>query len=329
MSRMARMLETIAAASRVAAVASLLIPLAALSQTFPTKPIRMVSALGGGAEVVGRMIAQRLNIAFAQPVLVEAQTGSGGAMGAEMVARASADGYTILLASVSTQVLAVYLSKTIRYDPIKDFTPITKVSDTILCIAAHPSVSANSLKELLDYARQNPGKVFYGTSGIGTGQHLAGEMIKLLTGVNMVHVPYKSGAQVTTDLVGGQIPISFGTLATAIPYAKSGKIKILAVINDKRYRPVADVPTVREIVPGFESPAFWMGYFGPAGIAQPVLKRLHEEIVKAVRAPDIVSKMEEVGFEADTNSPEEFAALIKRDIEVAGKLVKAAGVKPE
>ena len=200
---------------------------------------------------------------------------------------------------------------------------------TATCIAASASAPADSLKELIEYARRNPGKISYGTSGIGTGQHLAAELIKQLTGTDMVHVPYKSGAQVTTNLVGGQIPVSFGVLATAVPYLKSGKLKLLAIINDKRYQSLPDVPTVGEIIPGFESPPTWVGYFAPAGLPQPLLARLHAEMVKAVIAPEVAAKLGNVGFTVTTDAPGAFTSAIRQDIELVGRIVKAAGVQPE
>jgi tripartite-type tricarboxylate transporter receptor subunit TctC len=304
-------------------------PVMSLAQTYPAKPVRMVLSLGGGTEVAARLLAQKLTAAFGQPVLVETQPGAGGTVGAEAVARSAPDGYTLLLASASTHVFAVHLSKNLRYDPVRDFTPITRVFGAVLCIAAGPASPARSLGELIDYARRNPGKISYGTSGVGTGQHLAAETIKLLTGTDMVHVPYKSGAQVTTDLVGGQIPVSFGVFATAAPYVKSGKLRLLAVMEERRYPAAPDVPTVREIFPAFENPPTWVGFFGPAGLPQPISRRLHEEMVRAVTAPDLAPKFEDIGFSVTTDAPGEFSAVIRRDIELVGRMVKAAGVQPE
>ena len=297
--------------------------------SYPAKAVRMVLSLGGGTEVAARLLAQKLTAALGQPVIIDTQPGASGMVGAEAAARSAPDGYTLLLASASTHVFAVHLSRNLRYDPVRDFTPITRVFGAVLCIAAGPSSPAKSLAEIVDYARRNPGKVSYGTSGIGTGQHLAAESIKLLAGVDMVHVPYKSGGQVITDLISGQISVSFGVFASAAPHAKSGKLRLLAVMEDKRYAAAPDVPTVREILPGFDNPPTWVGFFGPAALPQPVSRRLHEEMVRAVTAAELAAKFEDIGFSVVTDAPGEFAAVIRRDIDLVGRMAKAAGIQPE
>jgi tripartite-type tricarboxylate transporter receptor subunit TctC len=222
-----------------------------------------------------------------------------------------------------------FLSKSARLDPLKDFTPITKAFETIALVVTGPSLPVGSIKELIEYARRNPGKLSFGTSGIGTTHHLSGEAIRILTGIDWVHVPYKGGPPVLADLVSGEIQVGFTVLATAASFANSGKIRILAVNGAKRYRVIPEVPTVAEQLPGYEAPPTWGGYFGPFGMPEAILQRLHDEIVKVLNQPEVRAKAEAIGFPVDTSTPEELAATIRRDIEVTGRIVKAVGIQPE
>jgi tripartite-type tricarboxylate transporter receptor subunit TctC len=312
----------------VITAALLSLPCICAAQAYPAKPVRMVLAVAGGAEAVARIVAQRIAGPLGQPVIVDPQSGAGGAVGAEMVARATPDGHTILLAAVSTQVVRVFVTKNTPYDPIRDFTPITQVADTVVCIVANPSLPASSLKELIDYARRNPGKVSYGSSGIGTAQHLSFEMLKQLTGADIVHVPYKSGNQSLAALLGGEIPLATSILATTSSHIKAGKLKLLALIDTKRYPVVPNVPTVTEVVPEFEAMPAWMGFFGPGRLPAAIQTRLHDEMVKALSAPDVRAKAEEIGFVVQTSTPDEFAAKIKRDLGTVGRIVKAVKYQP-
>ncbi len=313
----------------VAGAVCITISTAGISQTFPAKPLRMILALGGGAEVLARLVAQKSGESLGQPMVLETQSGAGGAMGAQMVARAAPDGYTILFAASNSQIYHAFLSRSVLYDPIKDFTPITRIGQAVLCVVVNPAAPFGSFKEFTDYARRNPGKVSFGTSGIGTTHHLAAELIKQLAGIDMVHVPYKGGGQVLTDLVGGQIPMAFTILATALPHVKAGKMKIMAVVNDRRYHTIPEVATLREMLPGFEMPPGWMGLFGPAGLTTPVQRRLNTELAKALNHPDVRLKGDELGMAMDTSTPEELAAELKRDIGTVSRIVKAAGIQPE
>jgi tripartite-type tricarboxylate transporter receptor subunit TctC len=313
-----------------AAAACIGIQQSALSQTFPAKPMRMIMALAGGSEGFARLVAQKMTEDFGQPVLVETQAGAGGAIGASMVARSAPDGYTILYAATNSQVYHKFLSKSTLYDPIRDFTAITKIGEAVLCIISNPAAPFASFKEMIDYAKRNPGKLSFGTSGIGTTHHLAAELIKQITGVDMVHVPYKSGGQLLTGVISGQVPVGFGILATATSQLKSGKLRVFAVVNDWRYHGIPDIATVRELLPGFEQPPGWMGFLGPAALPAPVLGRLHGELVKVLNLPEMRTKSEDFGFVLGTsNSPEEFATALKRDLDTVGRIVKAAGIQPE
>src|SRR5436190_14233270 len=269
---------------------------AAHAQSYPSRPIRSIMTVAGGADVVARLVAQGLTASLGQPVVVETQSGAGGAIGAEAVARAAPDGHTIMLTSASALVMNRFLSKSARLDPLRDFTPITKAFETVALVVTSPAFPVNSMRELIEYARRHPGNLSYGTSGIGTTHHLAGESIRLLTGIDWVHVPYKGGPPVITDLIAGEIQVGFSILATAAPFLASGKIRALAVNGAKRYHVIPNVPTVAEQLPGYEAPSTWGGYFGPAGMPQAIVNRLHDEIVRILGSPVARPKSADVGF---------------------------------
>ncbi len=313
----------------IAVCACIALPLAAHAQPYPSRPIRSIMTVAGGADIVARLVAQGLSGALGQPVVVETQSGAGGAIGADAVARAAPDGYTIMLTSASALVMNRFLSKSARLDPLKDFTPITKAFETIALVVTSPALAVGSVRELVEYAKRHPGKLSYGTSGIGTTHHLSGESIRLLTGIDWVHVPYKGGPPVITDLIGGEIQVGFSILATAAPFIASGKIKILAVNGAKRYHVIPNVPTVAEQLPGYEAPSTWGGYFGPAGMPHAIVVRLHDEIGRILNSPEMRAKAEDIGFPVATSTPEELSATIRRDIEYTARIVKAVGITPE
>lgn len=304
---------------------------AAQSQAFPAKPIRWIVSFeaASGGDVAARMLASKLSDALGQQMLVENRGGAGGGIAAELVARAAPDGHTLLFTTPNPQVIRPFLSKNISYDPVRDFTPITTLVETVIALIAFPGLPANTVKELVDQARSRPGSVSYGSSGIGSSFHLSGELLKQLTGVNMTHVPYKGAAPAIADMVAGRIQIVFTALASAQPLLRSGKAKILAVLASKRFQDLPQVPTMREALSGFEDLPFWLAMFGPAGVPQPVVERLHAETVKALKLPEIRDKYASMGFAVLGNTPEEAGAKLRRDIEVIGKIVKAAGLKPE
>ncbi len=302
---------------------------AAHAQPYPSRPIRSIMTVAGGADIVARLVAQGLTGALGQPVVVETQSGAGGAIGAENVARAAPDGYTIMLTSASALVMNRFLSKSARLDPLRDFTPITKAFETVALVVTSPALPFESMRDLVEYARRHPGKLSYGTSGIGTTHHLSGESIRLLAGIDWVHVPYKGGPPVITDLIGGEIQVGFSILATAAPFLASGKIRVLAVNGPKRYHVIPNVPTVTEQLPGYEPPSTWGGYFGPAGMPRAIVVRLHDEIVRILNSPEVRAKAEDIGFPVATSTPEELSATIRRDIEYTAGIVKAVGIRPE
>lgn len=326
---MANNMFTVSRLTKTILIVAAFLPLAAAAQSYPTKPIRTVIALGGGAEVLARLVAQRAGDALGQPIIVESQSAAGGAIGAQMVARSAPDGYTILFAATNSQVWHVFLARSTPYDPVKDFTPITKIGEALLCVVASNAFPVNSMKELVDYARRNPGKVSYGTSGVGTTHHLSGELIKQIAGIDMVHVPYKGGAPVAQAVASGEVQVALLSNTSGMAPVRAGKARAIAVLGDKRIAELPDVPIIAESLPGVERSADWLGFYGPAGLNHAVLDRLHAEIIKALNDPQVVAGLHAAGMEVFGNTPEEFAALIKRDIELYRKMVPIAGIKPE
>jgi tripartite-type tricarboxylate transporter receptor subunit TctC len=298
------------------------------SQAYPAKPIRTLVTISGVGEALCRLVGQTMSQNMGVPVIVEAMPAAGGTLAVETSLKAPPDGYTILSANPGTHVMRQFLSRQVTYDPIRDFTPITLAWETIAVVGVHPSLPVNNFRELLDYARKNPGKLSYGTSGVGTSHHMASELVKLRTGVDMVHVPYKSGAQSFQDLIAGQIPVLYGVLAQLQPAAQAGKLRIIALQNDRRFPPAGAAP-IKETVPDYASPPYWTSYYGPAGMPAPIVRRLNGEINKAINVPDVKSKLDEAGFLVIGTSPEELAATMKSDIERMSVVVKSAGIRPE
>jgi len=245
------------------------------------------------------------------------------------VAHSPPDGYLIQVGTSGTHVTSIFLNKNVPYDPIKDFTPITAAVEPATCIVVNPSLAVNSIRELIEYAKRNPGKLSYGTSGVGSVFHLAGELFNQTAGVELVHVPYKGVAPAMTDVVAGQILVNFTSVADAMTNTKAGKVRMLAVLEPKRYPGLPEMPTVTESLSAFQKPATWFGFLGPAGLPQPILARLNGEIVKAITASDARAKLEGMGLNVIANTPEQFAALIRSGIEQYGRIVKSAGIKPE
>jgi tripartite-type tricarboxylate transporter receptor subunit TctC len=302
----------------------------AQAQAWPAKPIRTIMTVAGGLDIVARIIAQGVGEAVGQPVIVEAQSGAGGAVGADMVMRAAPDGHTLMLAGPQTLIVRRFLVKNTPYDVQKDFTPIGQVSETTSIIVTSPTLPVTSLRELLDYAKKNPNKVYYGTSGIGTSHHFSAESISQLTGVQWVHVPYKGGPQVITDLMSGQTQVGFSILATMMPFVHAtDKIRIVAVNSDRRYPTIPDLPTVGEIIPGYERPPSWNAYFGPAGLPQPIVRRLNTEMTRIISQPAVRTKLQDIGFLPQAGTPEELSEMIRRDVAAVGRSVQQLGLKAE
>jgi len=304
---------------------------AALAQAWPAKPIRVIMTLGagGGAEPLGRLVGSKLGEVLGQPIVFEAQGGAGGAIGAAMVAKSAPDGYTLAFSTPSSLVLRKFLAKNVPYDTVRDFTPVILVGETMAAIVSSVALPVNTLAEAIEYARRNPGKINYGTTGIGTTHHLSGVLIEQLSGIQWVHVPYKGGGDSINALLGGQVQMLFGVLGTMVPQMKAGKLKLLAINGGKRFYRMPDVPIVSEVVKGYDRPPSWIGYLGPAGLPQPIVRRLYDEIHKIVITPEVSAKFEDGGILVDTATPEQFAGFIRDNLELTARIMKAAKIEPE
>jgi tripartite-type tricarboxylate transporter receptor subunit TctC len=304
---------------------------AALGQAFPAKPIRIVTQYdpGSSGDLSLRIVAPAISKSVGQPVVIENRPGAGGILAADAVRRAEPDGYTLAGSSSALYVIRPFLVKTMPFDPLKDFTPITLYQEAITFLVANPAFPSGSFKDMLDNARANPGKIAFGTSGIGTEGHLAGEEIMELTGVKLTHVPYKSSALALRDVVSGELQTSFSIYVSILPFLKTGKVKALAVVKDTRSPRLPDVPAISEIVPGFEAPASWTGIFGPAGVPPALARRIQSEFARAAKDPETAAKLSEGSFDVVASTPEDFAARMKKEIALIGRLVNAAGIKPE
>ncbi len=303
---------------------------AAQAQTWPTKPVRIVAAYaaGGAMDMSARVIAPLLAESIGQSVVVENRVGGAGLVGAELVARSAPDGHTILLYADAYTIAPALFAK-MPFDAVKDFIPITQMISGPHVLVAHPSVPAATLPELIAYAKQNPGKLAYGSPGNGTPQHLAAEMFKAMSGgLEITHIPYKGGGQAIGDVVGGQIPLASLGLPPTVPHIKSGKLKAFAVTSKTRARLLPDVPTFEESgLAGFETVQWW-GPAVPAGTPAPVVKRIYDEFLKALADPALVERFNQAGLEITPSaSPEAFLAFIKVETERWAPVVKAAGAR--
>ena len=319
------------AGMRSLALLALAACLPAFAQDYPSKPIRLIlpTIPGSAFEVMGRLASTKMGEAMGQPFVADNRPGANGVIGAEAVARAAPDGYTLLWATPSQTISAVFLMKSVPYDPQKDLLPITIGAEPVTVLLLYPKLPVSSVKALVDYAKANPGKLSYGSPGIGSVFHLTGEQIKQAAGIDMVHVPYKGPPQALNDVFAGRIDMTIVTLGTARPLEKAGKIRILALLEGKRYAGAPDLPTVGETVAGFEKPASWYALFGPGTLPRPIVTRLHREMVAALKTPEVRTWLDTNLHEPGGQTPEEFAAIYRRSFETYGRAARAAGVKPE
>jgi tripartite-type tricarboxylate transporter receptor subunit TctC len=317
----------------VAALSTLLFVPTLLAQTasYPNKPIRIVVPFppGGATDILARAAGQRLQEAFGQPVVIDNRPGAGGNIGAELVAKAPPDGYTFLMGTVGTHAINASLYAKMPYDHVKDFVPVVLVAGVPNVLVVHPSVPANSVQELIAYAKANPGKLNFASSGSGTSIHLSGELFKVLTGVQMQHVPYKGSAPAVADLIGGQVQLMFDNLPSALPQIKGGKLKALAVTSATRAPALPDVPTVAEAgVPGFEASS-WFGLLAPAGTPPDIVAKINGEVAKWLATPEAREKLAAQGANAAGGTPADFAKHIATETTKWAKVVKESGAKAE
>jgi tripartite-type tricarboxylate transporter receptor subunit TctC len=306
--------------------------LARTAETYPDRPIRLIVpvAPGGGADITARTLAQKLSAAWGQQIIIDNRAGAGGTLGVEIGAHATPDGYTIINGSMGPVAVDVSLYSKLPYDPMRDFVPIARGVSALNMLVVHPSLPVNSVKDLIGYARAYPRKLNFGSSGAGRADHLAGELFKTLTGVEMQHVPYKGGAPAMIDLLGGNIQLIFATVSTAVTSVRAGKIRPLAVTSAMRVEMFPNLPTVAEAgVPGFAVDN-WYGFIGPRGIPKPVVDKLHREINRSLQLPDVRARLESLGiFPFLLPTPEAFGDYIKSEITKYAQVVKDSGARAE
>lgn len=300
------------------------------SSTYPERPVRIIVpyAPGGAADSVARLVGQKMSEALGQAVVIENRAGADGNIGAELVARSAPDGYTLLMGDVGNLTMGPAIRRSVPYDAVRDFAPITQLIAAPNILAVHPSVPATNFHEFVAYAKAHPRKLSYASSGTGGSAHLAGELLKRAAAIDMVHVPYKGASAAITDVLRGEVPVMFG-LSVVLPQVRDGKLRALATTGTSRLAVLPDVPTVAELgYRGFEATA-WYGLLAPAGTPSPIVTRLHQVAVQALQSAEVRQKLEAAGNELIGNSPEEFAAYIKSEKAKWSDLVTAAGIKAE
>ena len=312
---------------RFLAVLLLVLPLQALAQ-YPQRALKMIVPFppAGATDVVGRIVAQKLTERLGQSVVVENRPGAGGSIGSDLVAKSAPDGYTILMATSSTHSIGPVLQK-LPYDPLKDFAPITHVANVPNVLVVSPKLPVTSVKEFVAYAKAQPGKLNFASSGVGTIVHLNGELFKMLTGVDLVHVPYKGTALSIPDVANGNIAMLFDSLASVMPHVKAGNVRPLAVNAPARSPLLPEIPTLAEAgLPAFDRYT-WFGMFAPAGTPPDIVRRLQIEVAAALKAPDLRERFDAVGAEPVGSSSEQFVERIKSDSVRWAEVIKAANVK--
>jgi tripartite-type tricarboxylate transporter receptor subunit TctC len=313
-----------------AVVAALIAPATAVAQSWPQKTITIISPYPPGAtnDMLARLVGPKLSDAFGQSVVVENRTGASGNIGVALAARAAPDGYTLVIGNDATHATNVFLYKDIGFDPVTSFAPLTLAARNIIGVALHPSVPVNDMPALIAYARANPEKLSFGSSGTGSPHHLAGELLQQMANIKLTHVPYRGGGQAVIDLLGGHLPMMFASLAAVMPHRDAGKVKVLAVIERERYALLRDIPTIGETVPGFELSS-WLGFFAPAGTPEPIVEKLNRAIVAAMRTDDVRGKLDPQGLEIIGSTPAEFAAVIRQDLDRRREIIRVGGIQPE
>ena len=304
------------------------LPTGALAQNnYPSKLITIIVpfSAGGTTDILARIVAQALTTELGQSVVVDNRPGAGGNIGGLLAAKAPADGYTLFMGTVGTHAINAALYKKMAFDPVKDFAPLTRVANVPNLLVANPNQPYKSVKELIAYAKANPGKVNYGSSGSGSSIHLSGELFNSMAKVEMVHVPYKGSAPAVTDLLGNQIGIMFDNMPSAIQHVRSGKLVPLAVTTAKRSPELPNVPTIAEAgVPGYEATS-WFGMLAPAATPAPIVAKLNAALVKVLAQPEVKKKINDQGAEAYSETPAEFAAFIQKESVKWGKVVRESG----
>jgi len=321
-----KLIKKLPAALAVVVVCTLPLSAAAQADKYPTRPVRMLVpfAPGGGTDITARLIASNATAGLGQQVIVDNRAGGGGTIGAEMAVRAAPDGYTVIMVSGSYGTNAALYS--LPYDPVKDIQPIVMIGDTGFVLSLHPGVPAKSVQELITYAKANPGKLNYASTGTGGITHLATELFNLLAATRMTHIPYKGTGPALADLLGGQVQLIFGAMPATIPQVKAGKLRGIGVTTAKRTPALPEIPAIGEIVKDYEAP-LWYGMWGPKGLPKPIIARWNQEVAKALQTEELKKRLAADGVEPAGGPPEQFLSAIARDVEKWKKVVKAANIK--
>jgi tripartite-type tricarboxylate transporter receptor subunit TctC len=300
------------------------------AQTYPSKPITIVIGYTPGAvsDLAARTLSDGLNQAWGQPVIVDNRPGSGSNIAAGYVARAPADGYTLMVGTDATLTSNVFLYKHTPFDPVKDFAPIINAGANIICLAVNAELPIKTVTDLIAYAKKNPGRLSYGTSGVGSPHHLSGELLRQKAGIEITHIPYKGGGAAVNDLLGGHIGMAFLSLSAALPHMNTGKIRIVAVVEKARYAALPEIPTVGETVSGFEMSS-WVGVFAPAGTPPDIIAKLNDAMAKVLKTDSVKARLANLGLVVQAGTPAELAETVQDGLKVRGELVKAAGIQPE
>lgn len=307
----------------------MVLPNGARAADYPTKTVRFVIGFsaGGGTDIAGRILAQRLTENLKQTFVVENRTGASGTIGADHVAKSPPDGYTVFIGSPTTHAVVPQLLAKPPYHPLRDFAGVSELVYSPMLVVVHPSVPAKSIKDLIGLARARPGELTYGSGGVGATPHMAGELFKMATGINMLHIPYKGEAPAVGDLVGGQITLVFANLPVALPHARSGKLRGLAMTGKERLKAAPDFPTVAESgVPGFEA-GTWFGMFAPKATPREIVAKLSADSKAALSAKAVEDKLEEMGFSVVASDPPTFTRRMESEYAKWGKVIKQAGIK--
>ena len=297
------------------------------AQTYPTKPIRVISpwAPGGPAEGLARIVTAKMSEGLGQPIIIESKPGANGTIGTAFVAKAAPDGYTVLLSHLGPTAISPALQKDLPYDSLKDFEPVAQVVAGPTLLVVRNDLPVQDVKQLIAYAKANPGKLTYGSVGVASTTHLAGELLNMLAGINTLHVPYKGSTPILVDLMGGRVDMAFIGISGSIQQAKAGQVRAIAISTLKRSPNFPEIPAVSETVPGFELNS-WYGMMVPAGTPKPIVNRLHQELAAALKKPDVIEWMKQNGLDPVGSTPEEHAAHIRAELAKWAKIVRDAKV---
>jgi tripartite-type tricarboxylate transporter receptor subunit TctC len=313
------------AAAALSAAAS-----AQAQQSYPTRPIRIVVPYppGGGNDIIGRIAADELTKRLGQQAVVDNRPGGSTVIGAEIVAKAPADGYTLFVTSHTTFAFMPNLRAKLPYDPIRDFEPVSLLATQSFVLVTHPSLAVKTIADVINVARAKPGELTFASSGVGTGTHFSGEQLKVLAKIDIRHIPYKGGGPALNDLMGGQVQMGFGSIASTLPFVKQGKLRMIGITSAKRSAAVPDVPTIAETIKGYEMTP-WNAMFAPRATPRAIVDRLNREAVAGIRSPEVGQKLAALGYDAAASTPEQLREHVKLEIVRYGKLIKAIGFKDE